>query len=263
MKGYFTIGEISTLFGLNVQTLHYYDSIGLLRPNKRDESTGRRYYAFDQVYKLASIRYMRRLGYSLAQIADYMDSLEVGFTLEHLKKRSLELRRQWEGLLCIENAIARKIGFIERSLQEIEDINGVRIKHYDERKYMLIGGEELLYLDDWFYFYPTIAFYRNGDKYFGAYLNPGGGDGFSVPPMANSPGPDQEKALPQGDYLCAYHQGPYEYVGNTERRLRGSHPELLLSDLTIDFNIIDQFVEKNSSNYITHMQIQILGRKTL
>ncbi|MDC7245841.1 MAG: MerR family DNA-binding transcriptional regulator, partial [Sphaerochaetaceae bacterium] len=33
MREYFTVGQLSSIFNINVQTLHYYDSIGLLSPS--------------------------------------------------------------------------------------------------------------------------------------------------------------------------------------------------------------------------------------
>ena len=33
---YLKVHEIAELFGLNVQTLHYYDKAGILKPNFRD-----------------------------------------------------------------------------------------------------------------------------------------------------------------------------------------------------------------------------------
>ena len=59
MKDFLSISELGTLFGLNIQTLYYYDSIGLFQPRMRDGKTGRRKYEFDQVYELATICYMR------------------------------------------------------------------------------------------------------------------------------------------------------------------------------------------------------------
>ena len=32
MKEYFSIGELAELFGLNIQTLYYYDSVGIFSP---------------------------------------------------------------------------------------------------------------------------------------------------------------------------------------------------------------------------------------
>ncbi len=254
MKEYYTVGEFSDMFGLNKQTLQYYDAIGLFQPVSRDEKTGRRLYAFDQVYKLASIRYFRRLGYSLDQIIGYMASREVGFTLDHLKQRSKELRSQWEELLAIETVIQRKIQYVEEALSRIDSENAIQVLSFPERKYIPIGAEERLYHHNSFYFYPTIAFYQGNEKTFGAYL---------YDMDENKAHPAVERAIiqsiPAGDYLCCYHKGPYEAVPVTMRRMRSEKPDLNLSPLTVNFNIIDQFVEKNSDNYITHMQIRILS----
>ena len=34
------------------------------------------------------------------------------------------------------------------------------VKHFEDRKFISIGDEELLYRENSFYFYPTIAFYE-------------------------------------------------------------------------------------------------------
>ncbi len=73
-KEYLNVNELATLFGLNVQTLHYYDKIGILKPSYRDPKNGYRKYRFDQTYKLASIRYMRKLGYSIEAVRDFQDT---------------------------------------------------------------------------------------------------------------------------------------------------------------------------------------------
>ena len=56
MKEYRSIGELANIFGMDVQLLRYYDARGILVPSVRNEANGRRYYHFDQVYPLATIR---------------------------------------------------------------------------------------------------------------------------------------------------------------------------------------------------------------
>ena len=46
-KEYLNVNELATLFGLNVQTLHYYDKIGILKPSYRDPVS----YTHLDVYK--------------------------------------------------------------------------------------------------------------------------------------------------------------------------------------------------------------------
>lgn len=68
MKEFLTIGELANIFNMDVQLLRHYDTKGLLVPQVRNSENNRRFYHFDQVYPLATIRYLRRLDYSLAQI---------------------------------------------------------------------------------------------------------------------------------------------------------------------------------------------------
>lgn len=255
MKKTLTIGEMSALFQMNVQTLHYYDSIGLFVPAVRDPITGHRKYHFEQVYKLASIRYMRKLGYSLNKIDAYMESRDIGFTLDHLKEQSRILRKKWEDLINIDTAIQRKIRFIEQEMKHV-DSDKVTVREFPERWYIPIGEEEVLYGNDSFYFYPTIAFYEHDLKYFGAYLFCEGEEAPSICSEADYP---QTSVIPAGKFLCGYHFGPYERILESSKRLRESAGDLVLADSLINFNIVDQFVERDSEKYITEMQIPIIG----
>lgn len=251
MKEFLSIGEMSALFGLNVQTLYYYDSKGLFRPRMRDGKNSRRKYAFDQVYELANICYMRKLGYSLEEISYNLNLKHSGPVLESLKQRSMELHRQWQELFSIDEAIQRKLRFIEEEMRDIQT-DRIYVRHYEARSYIPIGEEELLYRQNSFYFYPTVVFYQEDRKYFGAYVSPHG------EPVLELSDNNQVKKIPAGDFLCGYHLGGYEDVPDTIKRIRMSRPELSFDSLAINFNILDQFVEYDSGNYITHIQIRIL-----
>lgn len=249
MKEHYSVGEFGEMFRLNVQTLRYYDSIGLFRPAHRDTRTGRRSYAFDQVYGLASIRFLRRLGYSLEEVQDYLNQRRAQDTLDILKKRSADLRRQLEELQDLDGAVRRKIRYTEDALAEVEQQGGpgaVTLREFPTRWYIPIGEEELLYYDDSFYLYPTVVFYEGAQKTFGAYL------------YGQQAAPAAAGSIPAGRYLCGYHRGPYERVHETDARLRAAHPGHSLSPVTMDFNIVDQFVERDSEHYLTGMQIRVL-----
>jgi len=254
MKKTLTIGEMSNLFQMNIQTLHYYDSIGLFVPAERDPETGHRRYEFGQVYQLAYIRYMRKLGYSLNQIAAYMDSRDKDFTLGRLKEQARILRKKWEELMNIETAIQRKIRFIEQEMQFVAK-DSVTIREFPDRWYIPIGSEELLYGHDSFYLYPTVVFYEGETKSFGAYL-------FSPdeePHLSGKkPGYPQASLIPAGKFLCGYHFGPYEEILESARKLREAGGDLVLDHKLVNFNIVDQFVERDSTRYITQMQLRII-----
>ena len=253
MKEYMTVSEIGELFGLGVQTLHYYDSINLFKPAVRDARTGYRKYKFDQVYQLASIQYLKKLGYSLDQIKDYLCTRSINGTLDILKERSRNLHEQWLSMILIDNAIQRKISFIERKIFNL-NTDSIEVKWFSERRYIPIGSEEALYNRDSFYFYPTIAFYEENLKYFGAFID-AATDGMST--QEDMIKPEETEILPAGQYLVGYHVGSYENIKLTFDRMHNARNDLHFGRLVATFNIIDQFVETDSNNYITEIQMII------
>ena len=66
------VGELAAATGLTVRTLHYYEQIGLL-PVAGRSTGGHRLYSTDDVSRLYRIRLLRRLGFTLAEIATSLD----------------------------------------------------------------------------------------------------------------------------------------------------------------------------------------------
>lgn len=62
------IGEFARLGQISVQTLRYYDDLGLLKPSEVDHFSNYRYYALDQLPSLLRILALKDLGISLDQI---------------------------------------------------------------------------------------------------------------------------------------------------------------------------------------------------
>lgn len=253
MKEFMTVCEVGKLFGLSVQTLHYYDAINLFKPALRDEQTGYRKYKFDQIYQLAAIQYLKKVGYSLEQIKEYLCTRNISNTLDILKERSRSLRQEWHALILTDNAIQRKISFIERKMVNLHT-DSLEVKWFPERLYIPIGPEENLYNRESFYFYPTIAFYEDELKYFGAFVDVTA-DGIST--EEDMLKPEETEILPSGTYLVGYHVGPYENISETFARMHASRRDLNFSNRIVNFNIIDQFVETNSDNYITEVQMRL------
>jgi len=95
-----SIGEMAELNQVSVQTLRYYDSIGLLEPERTDEMTGYRYYDIKQCARLDMIQYLKNMGMPLALI------------LQQFRKEDLELCR--EALIRQGEELERKIAELER-----------------------------------------------------------------------------------------------------------------------------------------------------
>jgi DNA-binding transcriptional MerR regulator/GNAT superfamily N-acetyltransferase len=67
------IGDFSRLSQTPVSTLRYYDEVGVLKPSKVDHFTGYRYYTYDQLPRLQRILALKDLGFSLDEIACFLD----------------------------------------------------------------------------------------------------------------------------------------------------------------------------------------------
>jgi DNA-binding transcriptional MerR regulator len=249
---YLTVSELSELFGITVQTLHYYDRIDLFKPDARDRWTSYRKYRFDQIYQLACIRYLRKIGYSIDEVRKFLASRKPEATLALLRERSLSLQEEWKKLFRINDAILRKIQFIEQKRSGLK-LDAIVIQHFPERLYIPIGSEEHLYMDDSFYFFPTVVFYEGTQKSFGAYINTSSADSDKSLETVSA-----VSVIPAGDYIVGYYKGSYDHIQERFVQLRSAFPDFRLSPVTVNFNIIDQFVERLSDNYITEIQVQIL-----
>jgi DNA-binding transcriptional MerR regulator len=99
------IGELGNRTGTKVNTIRYYEDIGILPPPVRTDS-GRRTYAECDVKRLSFIRHSRSFGFSLAEIRSLLslsDSPEQDCTLastiakSHLERIDMKIS-QLEGL---------------------------------------------------------------------------------------------------------------------------------------------------------------------
>lgn len=67
----FKIGEVASRAGVNVQTLRYYERVGILNPVTRKES-GYRIYGADAVKTVLFIKKSQELGFSLDEIKELL-----------------------------------------------------------------------------------------------------------------------------------------------------------------------------------------------
>lgn len=73
MKQHLTISEFARLRGVNINSLRYYEKLGLLRPARVDPHTGYRYYRPEQLSQLDTILLCIMLGIPLKELSGYVD----------------------------------------------------------------------------------------------------------------------------------------------------------------------------------------------
>ncbi len=110
-KGRMKVKEVADLVGISVRTLHYYDQIGLLTPDKISESSYR-FYSNDNLEMLQQILFFRELGFSLKKIKEIINSpsFDRQEALMLHRKMLLEKRRQLDKML----------GTIDKTIQSLK-----------------------------------------------------------------------------------------------------------------------------------------------
>ncbi len=110
--GLHTVGEVATLAGVTVRTLHHYDRIGLLVPSRRSEQ-GYRLYDYGDLERLRQIRLLRELRFSLDAIEQMLDAPAYD--------RRGALVAQRELLRARQERTQRIIRGVERALAALEE----------------------------------------------------------------------------------------------------------------------------------------------
>ena len=94
------VKELADLVGISVRTLHYYDEIGLLSPQKSTDS-GYRLYSNDDLEILQQILFFRKLDFPLKEIKQIISSssFDKQEALIKHKKMLVEKRSQIDKLI--------------------------------------------------------------------------------------------------------------------------------------------------------------------
>ena len=72
MKNYYKINEISKLYNIGVDSIRYYEELGILHPKRA--SNGYRQYTTNDIHRLNVIRDLRSLGFSMQSIKAYLEN---------------------------------------------------------------------------------------------------------------------------------------------------------------------------------------------
>lgn len=131
----FSIGEVSKLHNVSVQTLRHYDKIGLLKPGYVNESSKYRYYSVKHFIMLDFIKQCKAMGLTLEEIKVLVDHhTSVDAILEILTKQKEMVQEKIQELERIEKHIQILEGKIQSTLDE--GIGKVFIKQCPTRHFI-------------------------------------------------------------------------------------------------------------------------------
>ena len=114
-KNLFTIGELANYQNISKQTLIFYDKTGLFKPACVDPKNGYRYYSTGQIDKLDTILIMKKIGFSLKEIREYMKDYTIDSSLVVLRRQLTVIRQQIRELRLIENRLSHRCSQMEQA----------------------------------------------------------------------------------------------------------------------------------------------------
>jgi DNA-binding transcriptional MerR regulator len=108
-------GEVADRAGVNIQTLRYYERRGLIAEPERSPG-GHRTYPADTVTLLGVIKSAQRLGFTLDEVAELLDTGRAGHPTPDLRQRA-------EGKLAEVDRRIHDLNTIRAALRRVIDAN--------------------------------------------------------------------------------------------------------------------------------------------
>lgn len=135
MQNKLSIGEMAKLRNVTVDTLRHYDKIGLLKPHYIDPDSGYRYYSIYQYEVLGTIKELRRLGFSLEEIKQFLTNRNVKKSVQLLQQSLANIEKKIKELQDIHAIMTARLNHIEHFKSSYKD-SDIIIKRFEEREYI-------------------------------------------------------------------------------------------------------------------------------
>ena len=122
METYFSVGEISKLTNVPIQTLIYYDKMGLLKPAYINEQNNYRYYSVNQFIKIDLLKQCKVIGLSLKEIEELLkNEISVDSMLKLIDQQRKVLDNKIQEL----ESVKSYINFLGDRLKETKKIEEI------------------------------------------------------------------------------------------------------------------------------------------
>ncbi|MBZ0277992.1 MAG: MerR family transcriptional regulator [Anaerolineae bacterium] len=142
----YTVKQLSDLAGVSVRTLHYYDSIGLLKPSVIGTNSYR-YYDDAALLRLQQILFYREMGLELLPIKEILDSPDFDL-LDALRSHRVvldsQIKRLQNLIRTVDTTIKHLGGEVEMSKKQLFKAFSEKQQKQYEREARLQYGPELV-----------------------------------------------------------------------------------------------------------------------
>lgn len=164
-----SIGELSRLTGVNIKSLRYYDSIGVLPPSYVNPENGYRYYSFNQMYIVEAIQFCIALDIPLKDFFKFVSPGEdkihylklLNYGKEIAAEKISSINKRLDMLESIQREIERSNAILkEKSMSMHRDELMLWVTHYSGT---ITGDKVISILSDQILQINSLNLQTNGD----------------------------------------------------------------------------------------------------
>ncbi|MDE2134228.1 MAG: MerR family DNA-binding transcriptional regulator [Alphaproteobacteria bacterium] len=118
MSRTFTIRQLTKEFSVTARTLRFYEDEGLIAPERRGQT---RIYSVRDRARIVLILHGRRLGFSLAEIREYLGLYDRNFSVRQLTHARRKFEERIAAFERQKRDIDTAIGELKRSIEEVDE----------------------------------------------------------------------------------------------------------------------------------------------
>ncbi|PKG23355.1 MerR family transcriptional regulator [Niallia nealsonii] len=276
MKPYFSIGEMSKLNNIPIQTLRYYDKIDLFKPNYVNPENNYRYYTIKQFFYLDIIKYLKYIGTPLEEMKKIIESNPESM-YSFLDKQEItiqeKIRKLQDSQLLINKRKSqlyeqlllqkRKLGVVyKRTIEErfILKVSCDQVNPHDNpdlyiRKLATVLEKEGSMVDNHYgCIYPLKNYSHSQEIYYDAVYT-----SIIEEPKIDLPLDIKVDTLPEGEYICiAFEWSPedyYTYYTKLLETIKKAH--VSTNGFVYEVSLPNNYTSSKEENFITELQISI------
>ncbi|MDY4669573.1 MAG: MerR family transcriptional regulator [Oliverpabstia sp.] len=262
MEKYFKIGEIAQLYGIGVDSIRYYEEIGLIKP-ERSES-GYRHYSIHDIWRLNVIRDLRSIGFTMEQIKEYLDHHNAASSLKLLEEEQKTIHKQMLLLQQLQKNVEHRLHTIRSALSlPLNEITQVTLpprwchslsEGYSAAEEMDLLMKRLLNLD-------KKRLYIIGSNQMGTVISLSSllekkELSYQSVFLIDEQG---ENCIPGGDYLCVTYRGSYtQSIDWGWKLIRYAHDHnMTVAGDMLEVLWLDIHTSSDESEFITQLQLPV------
>lgn len=272
-KSTFRIGELSKLFDIGVDSIRYYEEVGILKP-KRDPINNYRLYTIEDIRKLTMIRELLGLNMTTDQIKYFDENRNISNTISLLEQELLIVNDSLLKLYETKNSIQARLESFKRALS-IKQFEEIKLLELADRACVMVNDGNLP--DEYVDYYLT-KYMRSRQKKVDTI---GACDCYTLDLEHSNPDSEYYRTknlffyselisyesnftLPAGKYLSIVYKGPLSKTKKFVPKLAEYAKEHKLKTIgdPIEFCHIDDYETANEEEYITEIQWAVVKNKS-